>query len=331
MKLFFSPTLLAISFANLIFVSPSSSQTPPAQPTLPPRAIAITIDDLPASAANFMSGQDILAMTTKLAGALRDQKIPVVAFVNEEKLYKLGETDERIKALNLWLDNGLELGNHTFAHTSLNRATLQVWEEDVIRGETVTRLLMAQHKMRLRYFRHPYLDTGRDLQTRREAEAFLSSRGYEVAPITMDAWDWNYATVYDDARKRNDSALQQKLVSSYFDYTTAVFDYYEKLSKDLFAYEPHQILLLHANWLEAEHIGELLDLLRKRGYRFVSLEEALSDGAYSSPDQYVGDGTGWIDHWAITRGKPAFNQPVFPQWVSDRSSEIRRQLGVPTS
>jgi peptidoglycan/xylan/chitin deacetylase (PgdA/CDA1 family) len=293
----------------------------------PSRAVAITIDDLPGTSANFMTAQDLLAMTTKLVGKLHDQKIPTVGFVNEQKLYKVGEVDDRIKALNLWLENGLELGNHTYAHTSLNHATLQAWEEDVMRGETVTRMLLAQRKQRLRYLRHPYLDTGRDLQTRRDAEAFLSGRGYQVAPVTMDAWDWMYATVYDDARKRGDTVLQQQLVSSYLEYTTAVFDCYEKLSKDLFAYEPKQILLLHANWLEAEHIGEVLDLLRKRGYRFISLEEALGDGAYSSPDLYVGDGTGWIDHWLITRGKPAFNEPAFPQWVLDRGSELRKQSG----
>ena len=62
--------------------------------------------------------------------------------------------------------------------------------------------------MKLRYFRHPYLDTGRDLQTRREAEAFLVMRGYTIAPITMDAWDWNFAAIYDDARKRNDAEYE---------------------------------------------------------------------------------------------------------------------------
>jgi len=289
----------------------------------PQRAVAITIDDLPAGSSNSMTGTEIVEMTGKLLGTLRDQKVPAVGFVNEQKLYKTGEVDDRIKALNLWLDNGFELGNHTFAHTSLNRVTLQAWEEEVIRGETVTRMLLAQHKMKLRYLRHPYLDAGRDLQTRREAEAFLSSRGYQVAPVTLDAWDWMYARVYDDARKRADTALQQQLVSSYLSYSASVFDYDENLSKELIGYEPKQILLLHANWIEADHVGELIDLLRKRGYKFVTLEDALNDGAYSVPDEYVGEGTGWLDHWAITRGRPAQQAPVFPQWVLDKAKDLR--------
>jgi peptidoglycan/xylan/chitin deacetylase (PgdA/CDA1 family) len=287
------------------------------------RQIAITIDDLPAGSAVSMTGAEITEMTTKMLTTLRDQKIPAVGFVNERKLYKFGEVDERIKALSMWLDYGFELGNHTFAHTSLNRGGLKEWEEDIVRGETVTRLLFAQHNMTLRYFRHPFLDTGRDLETRRQAEAFLVSRGYRIAPVTMDAWDWMYAGVYDDARRRSDTALQQQLVSSYLSYTGQVFDYYEKFSKDLIGYEPKQILLLHGNWLEADHIGELLDVLRKRGYKFITLQDALSDAAYSMPDQYIGEeGTGWIDHWAITRGRPPLNTPVFPQWVIDRSNAL---------
>jgi len=85
---------------------------------------------------------------------------------------------------------------------------------------------------------------------------------------------------------------------------------------------------LHASNLEADHIGELLDLLRKRGYRFITLADALSDTAYSLADTYVGEeGTGWIDHWAISQGKIPRGAPVFPQWVLDRSKELRLSTG----
>jgi peptidoglycan-N-acetylglucosamine deacetylase len=288
------------------------------------RQISITIDDLPAGAANRMTAAEITEMTAKLLATLRQQNVPVVGFVNERKLYfKWDEVNERIKALNQWLDAGFELGNHTYGHTSLNRAGLKEFEDAVIQGENVTRLLMAQHKMQLRYFRHPYLDTGRDLQTRRDAEAFLVDRGYRIAPVTLDAWDWMYAGVYDDAKKRGDTALQAQVVSSYLNYTTTVFSYYEKFSKDLIGYEPKQILLMHANQLEADHIGEVLELIRKRGYRFITLENALSDQAYGLPDTYVGEeGTSWIDHWAITRGQPPLGAPTAPQDMLDRANAL---------
>ena len=311
--------LIALLAVAMVAVSAASSWA--AGP--PHRQVAITVDDLPAGAADRMSGVAIDEMTAKLVGTLRDQKVPAVGFVNAGKLYKLGEADARIKALQIWLDNGFELGNHTYSHASLNRVGLKAWEDDVVEGEPILKQLLADLHLKLRYLRHPYLDTGKDLQTRREAEAFLSARGYTVAPVTLDAWDWMYAPVYDDAKKRGDSALMQKLVSSYLSYSDAVFAYSEQLSARTAGYEVKQILLLHGNQLEADHIGELLDVLRKRGYRFITLQEALSDTAYGMPDTYVGEGTGWLDHWAITQGKPPRGAPVFPQWVIDRAQQLQ--------
>jgi len=292
------------------------------------RQVCITIDDLPAAAANQMSGLEIVDMTTHLLGTLKQYKVPAVGFVNERKLYyKMNEVNDTIKALSLWLDNGFELGNHTFAHTSLNRAGLKEFEDAVIQGEPVLRLLLAQHGLKLRYFRHPYLDTGRDLQTRLDAEAFLTARGYRIAPVTLDAWDWNFAGVYDDARHRGDQALQQEVVAAYLAYHEAVFDYFEKLSHSLIGYEPKQILLLHGNWLEAEHIGQLLDMMKKRGYRFITLEDALSDDAYGLPDTWIGEeGRGWIEHWAITRGQPPLGAPVFPAAIESRVQSLPKAL-----
>jgi peptidoglycan/xylan/chitin deacetylase (PgdA/CDA1 family) len=324
--------LLPILFAVACLTSLSAPRASGQAARQTDRQVAITIDDLPAGMANRLPAADITAMTTKLLTTLRDQHIPAVGFVNERKLYVPGEVDERIRVLQMWLDYGFELGNHTFNHASLNHVDLKTWEDQVIQGESVTRILLAQHKMKLRYFRHPYLDTGRDLQTRREAEAFLAERGYRIAPITLDGWDWMFAGLYEDAKKRNDAELQQRIVKDYLAYHDAVFAYEEQLSAKIVGYEPKQILLLHASNLEADHIGELLDVLRQRGYRFITLEDALSDAAYSLPDTYVGEGgTNWIDHWAITQGKIPPSGPPFPQWVIDRAKELHQSTGTVTA
>ena len=269
----------------------------------PDRQIAITIDDLPASAAQFMSAHEITDMTTRIVGALKQQQVRAVGFVNENKLYmRTGEVDARIAALNQWLDAGFELGNHTYSHPSFNKIGIKDFEESVIRGETITKTLLAQRGKKIRYFRHPFLNVGRDLQSRQELESFLANRGYRIAPVTFDPEDWGFAPIYDAALRSGDTALQQQIVASFLKYADAVFDYDEKFSRELFGYEPSQIILLHGNNLEADHLGDLLDLLRKRGYRFVTLESALDDFAYGSPNTYVGDnGVGWLEQWAITR------------------------------
>jgi len=268
-----------------------------------------------------MTGRQVAEMNSKLVAALVAEKIPVIAFVNEGRLYRIGEVDDRIRALSMWPEAGFELGNHTFSHASLNHTPLAEWELNVLRGDTVTRMLLDQHQLKLQYFRYPYLDMGSDLDTRRKAEAFLSEHGYRIAPVTLDGWDWYFARVYDDARSRQDMALEHRVVEAWLAHSDEIFAYYERKSRALFGYEPAQVILLHDNWLEADHISEMLALLRKHGYHFVSLGEALSDPAYSSPDTFIsGGGSSSIDHWAVTRGnpEPSEAEPAIPKWVRDR-------------
>ena len=109
------------------------------------RQVAITVDDLPAMSVATLSAAEITDMTRQLLAHLKAESVPAVAFVNEGRLYQTGQVDERIRALALWLENGFELGNYTFSHASLNQHSLSDWEEDVIRGETVTKWLLTQH------------------------------------------------------------------------------------------------------------------------------------------------------------------------------------------
>ena len=289
------------------------------------RAISLTVDDLPAMSATNLTSAAITTINQKIIATFKADKIPAIGFVNEERLYKTGETDARIATLNAWLDAGLDLGNHTFSHTSLNHVELKDWEDDVIFGETVTRMLSQAHKKDIHYLRHPYLDVGPDLNTRRAAEQFLIGRGYRIAPVTIDPRDWYFADLYDDAHTRHDAALMPRLAQAWLTYTDQVLTHDEELSRTLLGYEPKQILLLHATWLEADHLPDLIALLRKHGYTFIALADALADPAYAQPDTYVSDvGATWLDHWAVTRGRAdlTLTKPQVPQWVADLHGKL---------
>jgi len=49
----------------------------------------------------------------------------------------------------------------------------------------------------------------------------------------------------------------------------------EKLSNELFGYELPQILLIHCNELNSISLRQSIDRMRKRGYQFITLEEAM--------------------------------------------------------
>ena len=55
-------------------------------------------------------------------------------------------------------------------------------------------------------------------------------------------------------------------------------------------------------------------MMKKRGYVFVTLAEALEDPAFRSPDTYTGaGGITWLHRWALTRGGRTAVLPDEPQ------------------
>jgi len=270
------------------------------------RAVAITFDDLPV-ASTAQDDATWSEITRKLLRTMTTNHVPIVGFVNEGKLYSADQLNQfRVDLLRKWLDAGLELGNHTFSHRSLNTTPLNEFEQDFLRGEPVTRDLLKARGMKLRYFRHPFLQTGRTLEKRQQFEAFLAAHGYTIAPVTIDNSDWIFARAYDHAREANDAAAMKQIGAAYIPYMESKFAYYETESNKLFGRQINQVLLLHANSINADYFGELVTMLRKRGYSFIKLEQALTDEAYKSPDTFTGSGgISWLDRWALTRPVPA--------------------------
>jgi peptidoglycan/xylan/chitin deacetylase (PgdA/CDA1 family) len=269
------------------------------------REVAVTFDDLPVASVPRHDIAYYREMTGKLLAAIKSNKVPVIGFVNEDKLYADGKLSAaRVRLLRRWLDAGLELGNHAFSHPDLHRTPLDAYQADVIRGEEMTAKLLRRKGMRLRYFRHPFLHTGIDLETKHRFEKFLNERGYRVAPVTIDNSEWIFAIAYARAAERGDTQMMRRIAAAYIPYMEDKFDYFEKQSVALFGYEMKQILLLHANALNADYFAELAQMIKRRGYRFITLDEALTDKAYASPDTYAGPGgITWLHRWALTAGK----------------------------
>ena len=80
----------------------------------------------------------------------------------------------------------MDLGNHTYAHSDLHRTPLPQMQTQVIQGERTTRALVEGAGKKLQFFRHRFLHTGLTPDIRRQFEAFLTSRGYRIAPVTID-------------------------------------------------------------------------------------------------------------------------------------------------
>ncbi|WKN40672.1 polysaccharide deacetylase family protein [Tunicatimonas pelagia] len=269
------------------------------------RKVAITIDDLPV--VTRRSGSAVkLDITQRLIGSLVKNNVPAIGFVNERKLYRRGKLDPtRVNLLRRWLESGLELGNHTYSHPSLHKISLADYKQEILKGETVTKEITQAYGQALAYFRHPFLHTGRSVAVRDSLLQFLDEHGYEVAPISIDNADYLFAAAYERTILDADTTMQQRVRETYLKYMEDYFAYYEQQSQALLGREIAQTLLLHANALNADTFDEMAEMIRERGYSFVSLAEALEDDAYhSQPDTFTGAaGISWIHRWAITQGK----------------------------
>jgi len=282
--------------------------------SLSAREVAITFDDVPDVDDDLHSLARQTEMTNELLAQLKRMGVPAIGFVNE---IKVGSDPARIALLEQWHASGLDLGNHTFSHMELNEDGAEDFTCDIQRGDEVTRRVLGHEPI---WFRHPYLETGQTIQERDMVDGFLAQHGYQIAPVTIDDSDWIFATAYDIAWAWRRPAIRR----AYIDYMRERFDWAEHESRLVFGREIPQILLLHASKLNADTFDALAAMMRERGYDFITLDRAISDSAYASPDDWVGGGVGWIERWGITKGMDELvfeHDPQVPEWVQKIAKE----------
>jgi peptidoglycan/xylan/chitin deacetylase (PgdA/CDA1 family) len=151
-------------------------------------------------------------------------------------------------------------------------------------------------------------------------ENFLRERGYKVAPFTIENSDYIFNQIYSDARRNKDTALMERIRKTYLDYNDGQFEFIERLASEMFGRDISQILLIHANDINADCLDEMLKRLEARGYRFVTLDHAMEDKAYQTGDDYIGlHGPSWMHRWTVSLGlKMKLDQePDPPKWVLD--------------
>jgi peptidoglycan/xylan/chitin deacetylase (PgdA/CDA1 family) len=284
------------------------------------REVAITIDDLPRGGDGGPRDlAAVRAMTSQLLKPFREQKIPVIGFVNEGRPVQFGPDGVR-QILNVWLDAGADLGNHSYSHLNINDVPLEQYTADIVRGEPILRAALAARGKKLEFFRHPFLFTGPTPEIKKAIQQFLDQHGYRVAPVTFDDSDYEFAALYTKPEYKD------RVKREYVPYMESVVSFFEQRSVEVVGREISQILLIHASQLNADMMPDLLAMFRRRGYTFVSLDRALADPAYRLPEEYVGpSGFSWIHRWSKTKGMAGKGEPDPAPWVEQAIKAGRPQ------
>lgn len=293
------------------------------------RTVAITVDDLPFVSGfpgplNSAEAKNGLRVNGALLRAFSHHHVPVTGFVNGQHAEQLGMAVSE-KILKQWVRPGFDLGNHLYSHPDVNELSVEQAEREITLGEAAFAPLLAGVSRRPEFLRFPYNHTGDTKEKHDAIAAFISARGYRLAPCTIDNSDYQFNQTYALALARHDERTAASVRTAYLAYTEAEIDWYAALNKKVFGREPPQIMLLHDNPLNADTIDKVLSLFARRGYAFITLKDALKDAAYAVPETYVTKfGMMWGYRWAQVLGvkvdgRSETDPPAWiAQYVKDR-------------
>jgi peptidoglycan/xylan/chitin deacetylase (PgdA/CDA1 family) len=244
--------------------------------------VAITVDDLPVHG-DLPIGMTRAEIAKKMIEAFKAKGVPgVYGFVNAKNIGANGDT-EKDGVLKIWADAGFPLGNHTFSHLDLNTASVQAFEDEIVANELMLKGLMGSRDWH--WLRYPYLHEGDTLEKRHAIRKYLSDHGYKIAQVTLDFGDYAWNNPYARCAAKHDTQSIEWLKSSYLQTAKDDIALDRKLSVMLFGRDIKYVLLMHIGALDSILLPDLLDLFKKEGFDFVSLEEAEKDPAYQSdPD-----------------------------------------------
>jgi peptidoglycan/xylan/chitin deacetylase (PgdA/CDA1 family) len=238
---------------------------------------ALTFDDLP-SHGPLPPGMTRLELAKKIIATLQAANAPqVYGFVNAVKLEQVPEDRAVLEA---WRAAGFMLGNHGYTHMSLTSNSVEAFEKDIAANEPALRSLMGKEDWH--WFRYPFLWEGDTLEKRDAVRAYLKDHGYRVAQVTLDFEDYAWNGPYARCVAKNDQKSIEWLKSSYLSTAQQYIELDQKLSQMLFGRDIKHVFLLHLGGFQTVMLPQLLDLLKQKGFRFITLEEAESDPAYQS-------------------------------------------------
>lgn len=223
------------------------------------RQIALTIDDLPfvGEAKNFH--------LDKIITTLKEHEITATGFIIAGNV-----RPDNWPVLQKFKEAGLSLGNHTLSHMNLNTVKTDTYIHEIDSADKILQPVMTEPK----YFRYPYLAIGSG-EKKETIQHFLAEKSYTIAPITVDSKDFVFNKILLSVPEKGRRQHIGILKFAYLD-----FIWQQTMQAEENAHFPRkadhaEILLIHANLLNAYLLPDIISMYQQQGFTFVSLDEAL--------------------------------------------------------
>jgi peptidoglycan/xylan/chitin deacetylase (PgdA/CDA1 family) len=275
----------------------------------PQHEVALTFDDLP-SHGPLPSRLTRVDIAQSIIQALQaGHAPPTYGFINAKKL---DDDPLNQQVLQVWRDAGFPLGNHTFTHMDLNTNSVENFEKDFLANEPTLQALMANQDWH--WLRFPYLREGDTAAKHQAIEAFLKEHKYRVAQVTLSFGDYDYNEPYARCLLKNDTAAIEQLKKSYLDGAAQNLTDGVAMAEQLYGHDIKHVMLLHIGGFQTVMLPHLLELLKDRGFKLISLEDAESDPAYSTDPNMPGEWGGtFLDQVRIGRHLAALPHSLDPE------------------
>lgn len=223
------------------------------------REVAITIDDLP------FVGESKNFHLDMIINAIKVGEVPATGFVIAGEVEK-----KNWQMLHKFREAGLELGNHTLRHKNLNLVSSDTYIQEIEAAEKILLPVLSEPK----YFRYPYLAMSEGAKKEKVIN-YLASKNYQIAPITIDSRDFVFNQLLLSVPESERRNFLNVLKPCYLNFIWLQTLKAEEQNRGSQKAEQAQILLIHANLLNAYVLPDLINLYKENGFKFVSLGEAL--------------------------------------------------------
>lgn len=131
--------------------------------------------------------KDADATMRLLIEKLKAHKVPAIGFVqgamisDGEKMYPV-----RANIVRLWRDAGLKVGIGGYRHVWFYDTPFDEYVANAEKNERITKKILAEKNLPLRYFSYPYLNNGKTTEDRTRFENWLNARGLNSVKYTFD-------------------------------------------------------------------------------------------------------------------------------------------------
>lgn len=185
--------------------------------------------------------------------------------------------------LERWLCAGFEVANHSHSHRYASRLTDLEFAEDLRRCDALLQRVGAFDAGRLKWFRFPHLDRGRDPAQRRRFDAVLTDLGYRVAPASLELLDYLFEVPLAAALDRGDEHDAIRVDDRFLRVCQGTLNDKAAWAE---AQSPRLPLIGYAHFggVAARNLAGMLHLLQAQGFELCSLVTAMDHPVHRAFD-----------------------------------------------